>query len=165
MAVGTSKNQVTLEIDKETVVRLERALRDYARRVDTKSAEKMIDEALRYSARPWENEFNKGVMYKYVEWRTGGSEKPMSNRKIKGTRKKIYGRKVGPKKRGNNSGWRAHFFARPARHISRKKRVPFYQIFAKKTDEVIRRANQSLSDLFQTLATQSFKNAKKTNKK
>ena len=106
MAVGAGKNQVTLEIDKDTVLRLERALREYTKRVDTKSSEKLIDDALRYAVRPWETEFNSGIVYDYLEWQTGGSEKPMSNRKIKGIRRKVYGRKVGPKKRGNNSGWR-----------------------------------------------------------
>lgn len=157
MANVSARNQVRLEISEQDIKRLERALRSFAKRTSDKTAEKQIDNALKYAVKPWENQFNKGQIYNYVEWQTGASESPMGNQKIKGLRKKVYGRKVAPKRRGKSSGWRIHFFARPARQISKKKRVPFYKLFADKTPNVIARASSELSDLFQNLANKSFK--------
>ena len=157
MANISGKNQVRLVLDQGDVKRLEKALRNFGKRTDTKTAEKQIDKALTYAVKPWQDQFNKGQAYKYIEWQTGASESPMGNKKVKGLRKKVYGRKVSPKMKGKSSGWRIHFFARPARQISRKKRIPFYRLFAAKTPDVIARANSELSTLFQNLANKSFK--------
>jgi hypothetical protein len=157
MANISTRNQVRLVLDEGDVKRLEKALRKFGKRTDTKTAERQIDKALTYAVKPWQEQFNKGQAYKYVEWQTGASESPMGNKKVKGLRKKVYGRKVSPKMKGKSSGWRIHFFARPARQISKKKRIPFYRLFAAKTPEVIARANSELSILFQNLANKSFK--------
>lgn len=127
-----------------------------ARKMGTKEAEGLIDGALERSVKPWQNAFNNGQMYQYVDRKTGGFDKPMGNRKIKGLRKKVYGRKVLPKTKGKTGGWRAHFFARPARQISKKKRVPFYRMFAQKTPAVIAKANQELKHVMDYLIAKGF---------
>lgn len=150
------RSQVRLVIERESIKELETKLRNMARKVGTKEAESLIDDALKRSVSPWQNAFNNGQMYQYVDRKTGGFDKPMGNRKIKGLRKKVYGRKVLPKTKGKTGGWRAHFFARPARQISKKKRVPFYRMFAQKTPTVIAKANKELTEVMKYLIQKGF---------
>ena len=76
----------------------------------------------------------------------------MGNRKIKGTRSNVYGRKVAPKMKGKSAGWRAHFFARPARQINKGKRVHFSKMFAAQTKEVIRLTNAGIVELLDEIS-------------
>ncbi len=84
MANISARNQVRLEISQQDIKRLERALRAFAKRTSDSTAEKQIDNALKYAVKPWENQFNKGQIYNYVEWQTGASESPMGNQKSRG---------------------------------------------------------------------------------
>lgn len=150
------RSQVRLVVDQSDVKELEKKLRNMARKMGTKEAERLIDGALTKSVKPWQQAFNNGQMYRFVDRRTGGFDKPMGNRKIKGLRKKVYGRKVLPKTKGKTGGWRAHFFARPARQISKKKRVPFYRLFAQKTPRVIKVASDELAEVMNFLIRKGF---------
>jgi hypothetical protein len=150
------RSQVRLVIEKESIRELEIKLKKMAKKVGTKEAENLIDTALERGVKPWQNAFNNGQMYRYVDRRTGGFDKPMGNRKIKGLRKKVYGRKVLPKTKGKTGGWRAHFFARPARQISKRKRVPFYRMFAQKTPTVIAKVNKELAEVMKYLIQKGF---------
>ena len=154
------RSPVRIEINKKDLEMLNYNLDKFAFRVGSKQAEKRVDEVLTYAVKPWQTVFNSGLMYKFLNKKTGSLQKPMGNRKIKSTRRKQYGRKVLPisnSKSKKQGGWKAHFFSRPAKHINRGKRVNFKQIYASKSRQVIARANQGLSDLIQNIANRSFK--------
>lgn len=154
------KSPVRIEINQKDLDMLNYNLDKFAFRVGSKQAEKRVDEVLKYAVQPWQTVFNSGLMYKFLNKKTGSLQKPMGNRKIKSTRRKQYGRKVLPisnSKSKKQGGWKAHFFSRPAKHIDRGKRVNFKQIYASKSKQVIARANQGLSDLIQNIANRSFK--------
>lgn len=154
------RSPVRITINKRDLERLNYSLNSFSNRVGSKTAEKEVDEVLKYAVKPWQTVFNSGLMYKFLNKKTGSLEKPMGNRKIKAKRKKQYGRKVLPisdSKSKKQGGWKAHFFSRPAKHINKGKRVNFKQIYASKSKEVIARANQGISDLIQNIANRSFK--------
>lgn len=146
-----AKSSVRLVIQNNGVKNLEKSLRSFGKQFGTKAAEHEIDKVLRKSVKPWQNAFNKGQMYGKLERRTGGLDKPMGNRKIKGTRSNVYGRKVAPKMKGKSGGWRAHFFARPARQIKKGKRIHFSKMFAAQTKEVIRLTNKGIVEMLKEI--------------
>jgi len=149
---------VRIEIPKKDIQRLEEALSKFGTTVEkSRKAERMFDTALRKAATPWQRAFKGGAMYRKVRRVTGGFEDPMGNRKIKGRRSSIYGRRVGPKMKGKSAGWRAHFFASPARQISPKKRVPFASMYKKENGKVRKILREELSKLLNYFAKQNFK--------
>ena len=153
-----ARNQVRVFIKKGDVEKLNTALKGYAYDVaDSKAGEKLMDSALRKAAGPWQRAFKGGTMYKKLQRRTGGFDDPMGNKKIKGRRSRIYGRRVGPKMKGKSAGWRAHFFASPARQISSKKRVNFAAIYKKQNGKVRKILRTEINQLLNTLAKQRFK--------
>ncbi len=147
-----ARSSVRLLIQNNGLVNLEKSLRSFGKQFGTKAAEHEIDKVLTKAVKPWQNAFNKGQMYQKLERRTGGLDKPMGNRKIKGTRSNVYGRKVAPKMKGKSAGWRAHFFARPARQINKGKRVHFSKMFAAQTKEVIRLTNAGIVELLDEIS-------------
>jgi len=148
---------VKLKIPASELKKLDRAIRDFGEGLEKSSVEREFDKALRRSATPWQNALNRGQMYKKLERNTGGFDKPMGNTKIKGKSKKVYGRRVGPKMKGKSAGWRAHFFASPARQIRPGKRINFYGLFQKKNREVVGKLNKEIVLILDKLANKTFK--------
>lgn len=97
---------------------------------------KELDKELRKAVKPWQDSVNKGWMYNFVKKDKGRLQDPFGNTKIRGKRKGVYGRRVGPKTRGKSGGWFSHFFASPARQLDRKYKIPFYSRFRSKNAEV-----------------------------
>lgn len=148
-----AKDKVTIKIPRSEIAKLENALRKYAKSVGTTQAEQLFDKGLRKAVTPWQNVFNKGKMYEKLTMRTGKLKRPMGNRKIKGTRKGVYGRKVLP----TRTAWYTHFFASPARQIRRSKRVDFYKIYSTKSRDVAKKVNDEITRIMQYLASINFK--------
>lgn len=122
-----------------------------------KEAEKMLDKELRKAVKPWQDAMNGGTMYKYLVEREGRLKDPFGNTKIKGKRRYVYGRRVGPKLKGKTNGWLAHFFATPARHIRKAKRVPFYSIFRKENGNVAALAKVGIERTVRLMRMKSFR--------
>jgi len=110
---------------------------------------KQIRTALRKGAKPWPNAVN-GKIYNYINRITGASEKPIGLQTWYAKQKNEYGVKARPivprssaakKKQG---GWRVHFFASPAKHIRRLKRIPFDSLYRQQTGNVIRSVGAKL---------------------
>jgi len=150
-------NQVKIVLSQSDVNRLNAAIRKFGHDVEkSKKAEKMFDEALRKAASPWQRIFKGGKMYERLQRITGGFDDPMGNTKIKGRRVGIHGRRVGPKLKGKSAGWRAHFFASPARHIKKSKQVPFARIFRSQNGKVRSILKVEIENLLQKLASDNF---------
>jgi hypothetical protein len=122
-----------------------------------KEAESILDKELKKAVKPWQNAINKGTMYKYLEENKGRLQDPFGNTKIKGKRRFVYGRRVGPKLKGKTNGWLAHFFASPARHIRKVKRVPFYSIFRAENGNVAALAKAGIIKAVETMRMKSFR--------
>lgn len=136
--------------------KLERALKRYGRSVGTSKAEQKFDKALARAVRPWQNVFKGGTLYSKgarLQRRKGNFDDPMGNRKIKGKRKGVYGRKVLPKRKA----WYAIFFARPAKQIPGHKRISFYRIYASRSRDVIKNVNDEITNLLIELAKTNFR--------
>ena len=80
------------------------------------------------------------------------SKDPFGNTKIKGTRSGVYGRRVGPKRKGKNGGWRIHFFATPAKQIRGSKKIPFRGFFRQRNGAVITKLRSEIKNLLLKLA-------------
>jgi hypothetical protein len=104
---------------------------------------KQIRDALRKGARPWPNAVN-GKVYNYINRITGSSEKPIGLQTWYAKEKNEYGvkaRAIIPRSKKllkKQSGWRIHFFATPAYHIRRIKRIPFDSMYRQQTGNVVR---------------------------
>lgn len=125
--------------------------------MEGKQAEKQLDSVLRKAVRPWQDAVNGGFMYRYLTRHEGRLESPFGNTKIKGKRKHVYGRRIGPKLKGKTGGWFAHFFASPARQLKPKHKIPFFQTFRGKNGTVAADAIDGITKLVQRMAKKSFR--------
>lgn len=149
--------QNAIFLDASQVKKLEQQLRRASKELDKKQNQRLVDEALRKSVKPWQSAVNNGWMYKFVKRRSGDSANPFGNTKVNGKRRGIYGRRVGPKGRGKSAGWRAHFFASPAKQIKSGMKIPFFNRFRSKNAEVAALVNVHISKLVRQLARKVFK--------
>ena len=110
---------------------------------------KQIRTALRKGAKPWPNAVN-GKIYNYINQITGASEKPIGLQTWYAKQKNEYGVKARPivprssAAKKKQAGWRVHFFASPAKHIRRLKRIPFDSLYRQQTGNVIRSVGAKL---------------------
>ena len=129
--------------------------RNFRRRLDkldgvTKNT-KELKAVLRKAAQPWAKAANSAV-YRYVERRTGNLGKAIGIGTFQSERRGQVGVKARPKSssRGGekNGGWRAHFFASPARQISPSKRIPWSTIYDSQNPQVIANVVAGVKALF-----------------
>ena len=129
--------------------------RDFKRKLDrldgvTKNT-KELKAVLRKAAQPWAKAANSAV-YRYVERRTGNLGKAIGIGTFQSERRGQVGVKARPKSssRGGekNGGWRAHFFASPARQISPNKRIPWSTIYDSQNPQVIANVVAGVKALF-----------------
>ena len=118
---------------------------------------KQIRTALRKGAKPWPNAVN-GKIYNYINRQTGASEKPIGLQTWYAKVKNEYGvkaRAIVPRSgaaKKKQAGWRVHFFASPAKHIRRLKRIPFDSLYRQQTGNVI----SSVGAKLQAVIRQNF---------
>ena len=99
---------------------------------------KVVRKELRKSAKPWPEAVNGGTMYKHVNQITGLSKDPIGLQTFHSKKRQEIGVKARPKRpSATNAGWRAHFFASPAKHIRPNKRVPFNSYYKTKNAVVV----------------------------
>jgi hypothetical protein len=118
------------------------------------SGQTEIRRALRKGAKPWPEAVNNGQMYRWIKRDTGASQDPIGLSTWYAPVKQEYGVKARPvkaNKKSKNAGWRAHFFASPAKHISAAKKVPFNSLYQPKTGQVLVGVGRELSLLFKRL--------------
>ena len=112
---------------------------------------KELKRVLRKAAKPWADNANSKV-YNYIERKTGNMGKAIGIGTFESKSRGYVGVKARPKAapRGpeRNGGWRAHFFASPARQISPAKRIPWSTIYSQKTGEVIANVVKGVRILF-----------------
>jgi len=112
-----------------------------------RGGDKEIRSALRKGAGPWPKAVN-GKVYRYITRRSGASENPIGLQTWYAKGKNEYGVKARPissKGKGKrNGGWRVHFFASPAKHIRRSKRIPFDSMYRQQTPNVISSVSKRL---------------------
>lgn len=116
---------------------------DVKRKLDTigrrtKQGEKDIVKVMRSGAKIWADTINVGTMYRHINKESGGSFKPMGTSAGYSKRRREYWSKTRAKtpRDKDSNGWRAHFFATPARQIRKIKRVPFLRYYSAKTATV-----------------------------
>ena len=142
MAKSFNPNRTEVIIDSKRVMANLNKIDLYVR-----GGDKEIRTALRKGARPWPKAVN-GKVYKYLTRRTGASENPIGLSTWYAKGKNEYGVKARPiSSRGKgkrNGGWRVHFFASPAKHIRRSKRIPFDSMYRQQTPNVISSVSKKL---------------------
>lgn len=112
------------------------------------TGDKAIRKELRKGAKPWTEAINGGVMYKHIQRDTGLSTNPIGLQTFHSKKRSEIGVKARPKRPSSkNAGWRAHFFATPARHIRRSKRVPFNSYYKSKNAVVISGVSANIKKL------------------
>lgn len=117
-----------------------------------KRGDKVIKGILRKGAEPWRDAVNDGKMYKHIKKETGLSQDPIGLQTFHSTTKGEIGVKARPKSpRSKSAGWRAHFFATPAKHIRATKRVPFNTYYKAQNGKVIGNVFRGVRDLIQTV--------------
>jgi len=159
---NTFGKQNKVVFDTTQIKKLEVQMKRMANEVESsKKAEKLLDKALRDSVKPWQEAVNNGWVYKWVNKDKGRLQDPFGNTKIKGRRKGVYGRRVGPKLKGKTGGWFAHFFASPAKQIRRKSgtkyKIPFAARFRGKNGKVAAAAKTNIAAVVDKLARGIFK--------
>lgn len=149
-----SKNSVTLKFSQADMNKIKTSFERFGKSVEkSKQGEKLFDKALARAVGPWQRAVNGGKVYRFIKKQTGMSKDPFGNTKIKGTRAGVYGRRVGPKKRGKkNAGWRIHFFASPAKHIRKGKKIPFRGYFRQRNAAVVSKLRSEIKNLLLQLA-------------
>ena len=142
MAKSFNPNRTEVIIDNKRVMAKLNKIDLYVR-----GGDKEIRSALRKGAKPWPKAVN-GKVYRYLTRRTGASEKPIGLQTWYAKGKNEYGVKARPissKGKGKrNGGWRVHFFASPAKHIRRSKRIPFDSMYRQQTPNVISSVSKKL---------------------
>ena len=142
MAKSFNPNRTEVIIDNKKVMAKLNKIDLYVR-----GGDKEIRSALRKGAKPWPKAVN-GKVYKYLTRRTGVSENPIGLQTWYAKGKNEYGVKARPissKGKGKrNWGWRVHFFASPAKHIRRSKRIPFDSMYRQQTPNVISSVSKKL---------------------
>ena len=117
---------------------------------------KELKAVLRKAAKPWAKAANSAV-YNYVERKTGNMAKAIGIGTFESKRRDQVGVKARPKPKSfsgekeTNAGWRAHFFATPARQISPSKRIPWASIYAAENGQVIANVVAGVKALFKKL--------------
>jgi len=110
-----------------------------------------LKKVLRRSAKPWADTANSRV-YNYVKRDTGNMAKAIGIGTFESKARGEIGVKARPKaasKGGEkNGGWRAHFFASPARQISQSKRIPWASIYQSQNATVIANVVKGVRSLF-----------------
>jgi hypothetical protein len=109
-----------------------------------------VRKALKESVVPWKTVINSSF-YKYVDRKTGKLGRAMGISSFYSRRRYIYGGKVRPiplRKNRSGAGWRAHFFASPARQIRRGKMIPFQSIYSTRTPKVLSLLKTRLDNIF-----------------
>lgn len=154
---NTFGKQNKITFNTKELERLSRNMRRFQQNMAGKEAEKMLDRELRKAVKPWQNAINGGKMYNWLEQGKGRLQDPMGNTKIRGKRRFVYGRRVGPKLKGKTNGWLAHFFASPARHIRKIKRVPFYRLFRAENGKVAALAKVGIEKVVRQMRLKSFR--------
>ena len=154
---NTFGKQNKITFNTKELERLSRNMRRVQQNMAGKEAEKMLDRELRKAVKPWQNAINGGKMYNWLEQGKGRLQDPMGNTKIRGKRRFVYGRRVGPKLKGKTNGWLAHFFASPARHIRKIKRVPFYRLFRAENGKVAALAKVGIEKVVRQMRLKSFR--------
>lgn len=105
--------------------------------IDTKY-EKEIRKALRDSVKIWADAVNQKVYSGPITKRTGQLGKAMGAGTFKSEAKGYIGGKSRPKRASKkNGGWRAHFFASPARQMDPKFKFDFQKVYNSKTRKVL----------------------------
>lgn len=154
---NTFNKQNKITLDTSELKRLEFWMKRYAEGMRSKEAEKVLDKELRKAVKPWQEAVNGGWMYKYVKENQGRLQDPFGNTKIKGKRRYVFGRRVGPKMRGKSGGWFAHFFATPAKQLKGKYKIPFFSQFKSKNGEVAALAKLHISKAVSMLSKKYFR--------
>ena len=110
-----------------------------------------LKKVLRKSAKPWADTANSRV-YNYVTRDTGNFAKAIGIGTFESKSRGEIGvkarPKAAPKGPEKNGGWRAHFFATPARQISQSKRIPWASIYESQNATVIAGVVKGVRDLF-----------------
>lgn len=100
--------------------------------------EKEIRKALRESVKIWADAVNQKVYSGPITKRTGGLGKSMGAGTFKSEAKGYIGGKSRPRRASKkNGGWRAHFFASPARQMDPKFKFDFQKVYNSKTRKVL----------------------------
>lgn len=154
---NTFGKQNKITFDTKELQALSFRMRRFQQNMAGREAEKMLDKELQKAVKPWQSAINNGKMYDWLEKGKGRLKNPFGNTKIKGKRRHVYGRRVGPKLKGKTNGWLAHFFASPARHIRKIKRVPFYRIFRAENGKVAARAKVGIERVVRQMRLKSFR--------
>jgi len=113
---------------------------------------KELKKVLRKAAKPWAEHANSKV-YNYLQRDTGNMAKAIGIGTFESKSRNYVGVKARPKappKYGleRNGGWRAHFFAKPARQISPAKRIPWATIYSQRNADVIANVVKGVRALF-----------------
>ena len=100
--------------------------------------EKEIRKALRESVKIWSDAVNQKIYSGPITKRTGNLGKAMGVGTFKSEAKGYIGGKSRPKRASKkNGGWRAHFFASPARQMDPKFKFDFQKVYSSKTRRVL----------------------------
>lgn len=100
--------------------------------------EDQIRKALRESVKIWADAINQKVYSGPIQKISGGLGKAMGVGTFKSEAKGYIGGKSRPKRASSkNGGWRAHFFASPARQMDPKFKFDFQKVYNSKTRKVL----------------------------
>jgi hypothetical protein len=143
--------QSDLEFDLKQIKNFKRTLlrvRDVSRRT------KLVVDACKSAAQPWKEVLKENI-YKTITKRTGKMRRSITVRKYQDRGTDRIGAKVGPSRARRyggatgGQGWRVHFFAKPAKYMDAKYKIPFKSIYARKTRIVMLRAEINFRRLFE----------------
>lgn len=115
---------------------------------------KLVVDACKSAAKPWQTILKENI-YRTVQKRTGKMRRSITVRKYQDRKTGRIGAKVGPSRARRyagatgGQGWRVHFFAKPAKQMDAKYKIPFKSIYARKTRMVMLRAEINFRRLFE----------------
>ena len=109
---------------------------------------KEIRAVLRKSAAPWPEAVNTKI-YNYVTRRTGSLGKAIGLRTFYAKYNMEYGVTARPiiSKNKSQGGWKSIFFASPARHISKGKKIPFGSLYSSVNSKVLSNVKSKIPEL------------------
>lgn len=115
---------------------------------------KLVVDACKSAAKPWQTVLKQNI-YNTVTKRTGKMRRSITVRKYQDKLTGRVGAKVGPSRarryadKEGGQGWRVHFFAKPARQMRKKFKIPFKTLYSRKNRTVILRAEVNFKRLFE----------------
>jgi len=133
-----------------------RSIKDFKRTMlrlkKIKDREDLIVKAAKSAVVPWRDTMRSN-MYNTIDRVTGKMAKSIGIQKYKDKRSGRVGAQAGPSRSRRSpdskggQGWRVHFFATPAKQMKSEHKIPFQNIYRKKSFMVVRRMQINMKNV------------------